>query len=98
MMSIKRFKASSYVLGFSLIFASLFCLAWADETDLVRISHDPYTDPLAVHATEVEPLMVADGDSIVTSIQVVRFFSTGADNTGWATSKDGGKTWKHGFL
>jgi hypothetical protein len=98
MISIQRFKASSYFLGFSFIFASLFCVAWADEPDLVRISHDPYTDPLAVHATEVEPLMVAHGDTIVTSIQVGRFFSTGADNTGWATSKDGGKTWKHGFL
>ncbi len=98
MITIKRSKARSYVLGFSVVFAFLFCAAWTDETNLVRISHDPYTDPLAVHATEVEPLMVAHGDTIVTSIQVGRFFSTGADNTGWATSKDRGKTWKHGFL
>jgi hypothetical protein len=54
--------------------------------------------PLAKHATEVEPLLVANGDTIVASIQVGRFFPTGADNTGWATSKDAGKTWKHGFL
>jgi len=68
---------------------------WADWQ---QISHDPYTDPAGEHATEVEPLMVAHGNTIVASIQVGRFNAAGADNTGWATSQDGGKSWKHGFL
>jgi hypothetical protein len=87
-----------HILGFSIILVFFFSVAWADETDLVRISQDPYTDPLAQHATEVEPLLVANGDTIVSSLQVGRFFGTGGDNIGWATSKDGGKNWKHGFL
>lgn len=86
------------IFGLSIILVLFFSIAWAEEIDLDRISSDPYTDPLATHATEVEPLLVAHGDTIVTSIQVGRFFSTGSDNIGWATSKDAGKTWKHGFL
>jgi hypothetical protein len=69
-----------------------------DEHSLVKISEDPYTDPAAQHRTEVEPLMVAHDDTIVTSIQVGRFFTVGSDNIGWATSRDAGETWHHGFL
>ena len=90
--------AKPHFLGLLIVAAALFSSASADERDLDRISQDPFTDPLATHATEVEPLMAANGDTIVTSIQVGRFFSTGADDTGWATSKDRGRTWKHGFL
>jgi len=86
------------IFGFSIILVFFSSAAWADEKDLVRISQDPYTDPLAQHATEVEPLLVANGDTIVSSLQVGRFFGTGGDNVGWATSKDGGKNWRHGFL
>ena len=94
----KLTRMRPHVLGFSIILVIFFSVAWADETELIRISHDPYTDPLAQHATEVEPLMVAHGDTIVTSIQVGRFQGVGSDNIGWAISKDEGKTWKHGFL
>jgi hypothetical protein len=94
----KPFKARSFKLRFSAILLLFLSVAWANETDLVRISHDPYTDPLAQHATEVEPLLVANEDTIVTSIQVGRFQFVGSDNIGWATSKDGGETWKHGFM
>jgi hypothetical protein len=94
----KGWNTKWYRLAFPVMFLLLSSVGWADEADLVQISHDPYTDPLAQHATEVEPLMAANGDTIVTSIQVGRFFGTGSDNTGWATSKDAGKTWKHGFL
>src|SRR6266550_2984787 len=94
----KLSRTRPHVLGFSIILVFFFSVAWADETDLVRISQDPYTDPFAQHATEVEPLLVAHGDTIVTSLQAGRFQFTGADNIGWATSKDGGKTWKHGFM
>jgi hypothetical protein len=86
------------ILGFSIILVFFFSVAWAVDTELVRISQDPYTDPLAQHATEVEPLLVANGDTIVASLQAGRFQFTGSDNIGWAASKNGGKTWKHGFL
>jgi hypothetical protein len=89
-------KPNGIAIATALVF--FFSVTWADETDLVRISHDPYTDPLAQHATEVEPLLVANGDTIVTSIQVGRFIGSGSDNIGWATSKDAGQTWRHGFL
>jgi len=94
----KQSSTKSYVLGFWMILMFFFSIAWADEPDLVKVSHDPYTDPLAQHATEVEPLLVANGDTIVLALQVGRFFGTGGDNIGWATSKDGGKNWTHGFL
>jgi hypothetical protein len=76
----------------------LFPATWADESNLVKVSQDPYIDPAAQHATEVEPVMVAHGDTIVTAFQVGRFMGAGSDNIGWATSKDGGRTWHRGFL
>ena len=42
--------------------------------------------------------MAVHKDTIVTAFQVGRFFGAGSDNIGWATSKDAGKTWRHGFL
>ena len=55
------------------------------------------------HATEVEPHMVAFGATLVAAFQTGRIGKTpgwlgGATDTGWATSIDGGMTWKHGFL
>ena len=91
-------RTRAYRIGFSAILILFFSVAWAHGQGLVQVSHDPYTDPLAQHATEVEPLLVANGDTIVSSLQVGRFFGLGGDNIGWATSKDGGKTWTHGFL
>lgn len=94
----KLFVKKFQTIVFPLMWVLFFSLASAKEVDLDRISSDPYTDPLAEHATEVEPLLVAHGDTIVASIQVGRFFGPGSDNIGWATSTDAGKTWKHGFL
>jgi hypothetical protein len=94
----KALRTRPHILGLSIILVFFISVAWADDRDLVRIGQDPYTDPLAQHATEVEPLLVAHGDTIVASIQVGRFQGVGSDNIGWATSKDEGKTWKHGFL
>lgn len=73
-------------------------VSYAGDYDLVKISQDPYTDPAAQHRTEVEPLMVAHDETIVSAFQVGRFQGTGSDNIGWATSKDAGKSWQHGFL
>jgi hypothetical protein len=67
-------------------------------TDLKRVSHDPYTGGGAQHATEAEPDTLNHGKTIVSVFQVGRFSDGGSVNTGWATSTDGGKHWKHGFL
>ncbi|HEX9995029.1 MAG TPA: sialidase family protein [Acidimicrobiales bacterium] len=70
----------------------------APGVDVQRISTDPYTTPNAQHRTEVEPDTFAWGDTVVSAFQVGRYFDGGADNIGWATSTDGGRTWQHGFL
>jgi hypothetical protein len=65
---------------------------------LIRVSHDIYTDAQAQHKTEVEPGEFAFGKTIVSAFQVGRVFGGGASNIGWATSTNGGATWKHGYL
>lgn len=73
-------------------------LSAASKPKLIEVSHDPYQGDGAQHATEAEPDTFAWGKVIVSDFQVGRFSDGGATNTGWATSADGGKTWKHGFL
>lgn len=63
-----------------------------------RLSTDPYTNKDAEHQTEAEPDIFAFGSTIVATFQVGRLVSSGSDNIGWATSKDGGTTWTNGFL
>jgi hypothetical protein len=65
---------------------------------LTQVSSDPYTDTQAQHRTEVEPDTFAFGSTIVSAFQVGRVFGGGSSNIGWATSRDGGATWTHGFL
>jgi hypothetical protein len=65
---------------------------------LVRVSHDIYTDTQAQHNTEVEPGIYAAGSTIVSAFQVGRVYGGGASNIGWATSRNGGATWSHGYL
>ena len=65
---------------------------------LTQISSDPFTVPPGQHATEVEPHVVANGTTLVAAFQTGRIAPGGATAIGWATSKDGGTTWEHGFL
>src|SRR5712691_12317142 len=71
---------------------------------LTQISSDPFTNSTAVdgvaiyHATQVEPDTFSSGSTIVSTFQVGRFHNGGADDIGFATSTNGGKTWKHGLL
>jgi hypothetical protein len=65
---------------------------------LTRVSVDIYTDTQAQHRTEVEPDVFAFGSTIVSAFQVGRVFGGGASNIGWATSRDAGATWSHGYL
>lgn len=70
----------------------------AASISLVQISSDPYTNATASHRTEVEPDSFAFGSTIVSAFQVGRIFDGGCTNIGWATSTDGGGTWRNGLL
>ncbi len=65
---------------------------------LIKLSTDTFTNSSSQHATEVEPGAFAFGSTIVTAFQVGRIFGGGGADIGFATSLDGGATWKNGFL
>ncbi len=67
-------------------------------TPLLQISADPFTNTTSQHKTQVEPDSFAYGSTIVAAVQTGRFTDGGSSDIGWATSKDGGTTWTHGFL
>ncbi|HEX2293165.1 MAG TPA: hypothetical protein VHH55_07620 [Gaiellaceae bacterium] len=67
------------------------------ETVARVIARDPYRGP-AQHATIAEPDSLAWGSTVVAAFQSGRFRDGGAVNTGWATSRDGGRTWRSGLL
>jgi hypothetical protein len=66
--------------------------------NLTQLSSDPYAIPPGQHATEVEPHMLANGNTLVAAFQTGRIVGGGSTDIGWATSTDGGNTWTHGFL
>ena len=72
----------------------------AADCELVgrRLSRDPYTGPEAQHESEAEPDSLTVGRTTVVTFQVGRRFSGGADNIGFATSSDDGRTWRSGLL
>ncbi|HEY2578325.1 MAG TPA: sialidase family protein [Streptosporangiaceae bacterium] len=70
----------------------------AAVTTPTRLSADPYTNTAAEHATEVEPDIYSHGNTLVAVFQTGRFASGGSDDTGWATSTNGGSTWQKGFM
>jgi len=72
----------------------------AADCELVarRLSRDPYTNPESQHETEVEPHSFTFGSTTVAVFQVARRLDGGAANIGFATSRDGGRTWANGFL
>lgn len=63
-----------------------------------RISRDLYTNPESQHESEAEPDSYTVGASTVTTFQVGRMNAGASTNLGFATSKDGGRTWRKGFL
>jgi hypothetical protein len=65
---------------------------------LTVLSNDPYTNTTSFHHAEVQPASFAAGSTVVTAFQAGRFPDGGSSNIGWATSTDGGSTWKNGFL
>ncbi|HET7243347.1 MAG TPA: sialidase family protein [Streptosporangiaceae bacterium] len=87
-------RAAPIALGLVLVAGT----AASAAVSLTRVSGDVYTDAQAQHRTEVEPDTFAFGSTIVSAFQVGRVFGGGASNIGWATSRDGGATWSHGYL
>jgi len=67
------------------------------ETVARVIARDSYRAP-AQHATIAEPDSLSWGRTIVVAYQSGRFRDGGAVNTGWATSRDRGRTWRSGTL
>ncbi len=78
----------------------------ADQSDRIgsdcevvsrRISTDLLNGP-GQHQTQVEPSVAASGSTLVAAFQVGRFFDGAAAGIGWATSLNGGRTWRSGLL
>jgi len=63
-----------------------------------QLSRDAERSSAAQHETQVEPDSFAFGSTIVAVFQSGRFEDGGAANTGFATSRDAGRTWRSGFL
>jgi RTX calcium-binding nonapeptide repeat (4 copies) len=63
-----------------------------------QLSRDTSANPTAHHQTQVEPDSFSFGNTVVTTFQSGRINQGGAVMIGWATSRDGGRTWRSGFL
>jgi hypothetical protein len=68
------------------------------ETVARRIARDATRVSGAQHATIAEPDTFSFGSTIVATFQVGRFEDGGAGRIGWASSLDGGRTWRSGLL
>ena len=82
-----------------LLVASLLISGTATaQVTLTQVSADPFLVGPGQHATEVEPHVLAHGSTLVAAFQTGRIIPGGSTDIGWATSRDAGKTWTHGFL
>ncbi len=69
------------------------------QIKLEKLSNDTFKNSSTQHATEVEPDTYSYGSTFITAFQVGRRYANGgASDLGFATSTDGGSSWKHGFL
>jgi hypothetical protein len=92
-----KFHGKSIVVG-SLLALTSISPSWADRVRVTQISVDETTDPRGQHRTEVDPSQAAFGNTIVSTFQDGELTTNGAVKVGWATSHDGGLTWKHGYI
>jgi hypothetical protein len=90
--------ACGALLAVALAAAAAATAAWGVDLAAVQISADPYTNPAAQHATEVEPDTVAVGGTVMSVFQVGRWDNGCSDDIGWAFSADAGGNWRHGYL
>jgi hypothetical protein len=63
-----------------------------------RIHRDRFTNPESQHESEAEPDSLTVGRTTVALFQVGRNRSGGAAAIGWATTRDGGLSWREGVL
>jgi hypothetical protein len=96
-MRFKHLVQTFKVAFWSLFLVSVAILAHA-AVPIQRLSADPYLNPGAQHATEVEPDSFSFGNTIVSTFQVARFLTGGSANIGFATSFNGGQSWTQGVL
>jgi hypothetical protein len=93
--------------AFAAVVAAAFVLplasagAAAGKLDgLTRVSQDKIVDGLALHQSEMQPSLAADGtkQTLVGAYEVGRIFNGGSSAIGFARSNDGGKAWDDGLL
>jgi Ca2+-binding RTX toxin-like protein len=85
--------------GRDVVNAELHDVVAADcEVVARQLSRDPFDVLDAQQETQVEPDSMAWGSTVVVTFQSSRFVSGGAAGIGWATSRDGGRTWRSGHL
>ena len=94
--------ASTVLLSSLIVVWIVFCMA-APLTAQVpkKLSTDTLTNSDSDHKTEVEPSSFAWGSTIVSAFHVARrpgSIGWGSADVGFATSSNGGTTWKHGLL
>jgi hypothetical protein len=94
---VSRRRLSGQALGAALGCA-LVLGATAAAADSQQISADPFVNPSGQHQTAVEPDSLSAGRTVVSVFQLGRIFDGGASGIGWATSVDGGTTWRNGVL
>jgi hypothetical protein len=84
---------------FDVVNADLADVVATDCETIARVvARDRYEQP-AQHATIAEPDTFSAGNVVVVAFQAGRFRAGGgAVNTGWATSRDAGRTWRSGLL
>src|ERR1700693_5855221 len=95
------FRNSECVFAAFLPLTISLVLAVPARAQLVQISGDTLTNTDSVHRTEVEPDTFAWGNTSVSAFHVARrpgSIGWGSGNVAYATSTDGGVTWKHGLL
>lgn len=68
------------------------------ETVSRQLSRDTNRNSIAHHQTQVEPDSFSFGNTVVTTFQSGRINQGGAVLIGFSTSRDGGRTWRSGFL
>jgi hypothetical protein len=78
--------------------AALVPAAAAEVPAPQQISVDPLANETGQHETAVEPDSFAFGNTVVAAFQVGRTMTAGASGIGWASSADGGTTWRMGLL
>ncbi len=98
----KRFGTTSILavlLACVAVPAAAFTFLYAMKSSpVLTISVDQFTNGSSQHATEVEPSIFSNGNTIVALTQQGRFTDGGSSDVGFSTSTDGGNHWKFGSL